>query len=335
MMSYMALESAEAPAAVARFLEQNKHALIEFGKRMRAEPPCVIITAARGSSDNAAGYFKYLTEILAGTPCCSVGASVVSIYDAKLQLANGLCVTISQSGKSPDIVALQDAARRSGALTVALVNVEGSPAAKSADICLPLCAGVEQSVAATKSLIVSLVAGAALVAHWLDQPALLDVVRAMPDILSKATKIEWPEAVALARSAQSLYVLGRGPALPIAAETALKLKETCSIHAESCSVAEVMHGPLELLGNVFPALVYSPNDQSRETTRATIAKMRATGAQVRVVGEDGLPYAPTGNALLDPISMIQTSYRFIEETAQSLGRDPDRPRLLKKVTETV
>ena len=164
-MSHMALEAAEAPEAVARFLKQNQLGLIEFGKRMRAAPPRVIITSARGSSDNAAGYFKYLTEILTGTPCCSIGASVVSVYGAKLQVGGGLCLTISQSGKSPDIVALQDAARMAGALTVALVNVEGSPAAESADMFFPLCAGLEQSVAATKSLIVSLAAGAAMVAH--------------------------------------------------------------------------------------------------------------------------------------------------------------------------
>ena len=334
-MSHMALEAAEAPEAVARFLKQNHLGLVEFGRRMRAAPPRVIITSARGSSDNAAGYFKYLTEILTGTPCCSIGASVVSVYGAKLRVGEGLCLTISQSGKSPDIVALQDAARRAGALTVALVNVEGSPAAQSADMFFPLCAGLEQSVAATKSLIVSLAAGAAMVAHWLDQPALLDAVQALPDVLFKATTIEWPEAMALSDGAESLYVLGRGPSFPIAAEAALKLKETCSIHAESYSVAEVMHGPLELLGKGFPVLVYSPDDQSHQTTHAAVAKMRATGAAVKVVGSEGLPYARTGNALLDPISMIQTSYRFVEETAQRLGRDPDRPRLLRKVTETV
>ena len=334
-MSHMAKESAQAPEAVAVFLQRNNHALVELGQRLRATPPSVIITSARGSSDNAAGYFKYLTEILTGTPCCSMGASVVSIYGSQLKVKNGLCLTISQSGKSPDIVALQDAAKRAGALTVALVNVEDSPAAKSADICLPLYAGPEQSVAATKSLIVSLAANAAILAHWLNRPALLGAVNALPDVLAKAAKIEWPEALALAMNAESLYVLGRGPALPIAAETALKLKETCSIHAESYSIAEVMHGPLELLGQDFPVLVYSPNDQSRQTTNVAVAKMRMTGAKVKVVDGDELPYVATGNSLLDPISMIQTSYRFIEATAQRLGRDPDRPRLLKKITETM
>ena len=146
-MSHMAREAAEAPEAVARFLQHNGKALREIGARLRRQPPPVIITSARGSSDCAAGYFKYLAEILAGIPCSSMGASVVSVYGAKLQLKNGLCVTVSQSGKSPDIVALQDAARKAGALTVALVNVEDSAAAHAADICLSLQAGPELSVA--------------------------------------------------------------------------------------------------------------------------------------------------------------------------------------------
>ena len=334
-MSHMSHESAEAPEAVARFLNLNNAKLIELGKRLRKSSPQTILTSARGSSDNAAGYFKYVTEILTGIPCCSIGASVVSVYGAKLQVKNGFCLTISQSGKSPDIVALQEAARKSGALTVALVNVEGSPVAVSADICLPLYAGPEQSVAATKSLIVSLAAGAAIIAHWLNQNELLNFVSRLPDVLAQAAKIQWPEAIDLAVANDSLYVLGRGPALPIAAEAALKLKETCAIHAEAYSIAEVMHGPLELLGKDFPVLVYAQGDQSSATTQAAIQKMRTTGAKVLAVGKDGLSYAKSDHPLLDPISMIQTSYGFIEATAQALGRNPDHPRLLKKVTETV
>ena len=334
-MSHMARESAEAPEAVARFLELNKTKLIELGRRLRLSPPQIMITSARGSSDHAAGYFKYLTEIQTGVPCCSIGASVVSVYGAKLKVNNGLCLTISQSGKSPDIVALQEAAKKSGAFTVALVNVEGSPVATSADICLPLYAGPERSVAATKSLIVSLAAGAAIVAHWLNQTELLNSVSRLPDVLAQAAKMAWPQAIDLVLANDSLYVLGRGPSLPIAAETALKLKETCAIHAEAYSTAEVMHGPLELLGIDFPVLVYAPEDQSIITTEVAIQKMRATGAKVLVIGKGGLNYARTGHALLDPVAMIQTTYGFIEATAQALGRNPDQPQLLKKVTETL
>jgi glutamine---fructose-6-phosphate transaminase (isomerizing) len=334
-MSHMAREAAEAPEAVARFLERNTKTLHEIGARLRLKPPPVIITSARGSSDNAAGYFKYLTEIQTGVPCCSMGASVVSVYGAKLHVRDGFCLTVSQSGKSPDIVALQDAARRAGALTVAVVNVEDSPAARAADICLPLYAGPELSIAATKSFIVSLAAGAAIVAHWLNDKDMLDVISGLPENLAKAAVIDWPDVVGFARDAESLYVLGRGPTLPIAAETALKLKETCAIHAEAYSIAEVMHGPLELLGDGYPVLAYSPEDKSRHSSIDALAKMRRTGAHVLVAEQDGLPFERTGHSLLDPISLIQTAYRFVEATAIARGRDPDRPRLLKKVTETV
>lgn len=334
-MSHMAREAAEAPEAVARFLDRNTKTLSEIGARLRLIAPPVIITSARGSSDNAAGYFKYLTEIQTGVPCCSMGASVVSVYGAALQVHDGFCLTISQSGKSPDIVALQKAARKAGAFTVAVVNVENSPVAHSADICLPLHTGPELSVAATKSFIASLVAGVSIVAHWRNDYEMLAAILALPEHLAKAAAIDWPEAVAFAQNVESLYIVGRGPTLPIAAETALKLKETCAIHAEAYSIAEVMHGPLELLGDGYPVLAYSPEDKSRVSSKDAIAKMRNTGAHVLVAEGGGLPFQRTDHALLDPISLIQTAYRFVEATAQARWRDPDRPRLLKKVTETV
>ena len=334
-MSYMAREAAQAPDAVARFLDRNSAALRDIGARLRRSPPAVLITSARGSSDNAAGYFKYLAEILAGTPCCSLGASVVSVYGAELKISGGFCLTVSQSGQSPDIVALQDAARRAGALTVALVNAEDSPAARAADICLPLCAGPELSVAATKSCIVSMVAGAAIVAHWLQRADLLRAIADLPPLLAQAAALDWPEVTSLAKAADSLYVIGRGPCLPIAAEAALKLKETCAIHAEAWSFAEVMHGPLELVGAGFPILAFSPQDASRASSVQALSKLRQTGARVLAAEEGGLPMVRTGDALLDPISLIQTAYRAIEKLARARGRDPDRPRQLKKVTETV
>lgn len=333
-MSFMAQEAAEAPQAVARFLDHNAQALADLGARLRRAPPPVVLTCARGSSDNAAAYFKYLCEIVTGVPCASVGASVVSVYGAALKAEGALCLTISQSGQSPDIVALQQAAKAAGAVTVALVNVAESPAARNADICLALQAGAERSVAATKSFIASCAAAAAIVAQWSGDAALQAAVARLPETLAAAVRLPWPGFTAFAKDAASLFVLGRGPAYPIAQETALKLKETCAIHAEAYSVAEVMHGPWELMARDFPVLIYAPGDAARANTLEAAAKMRATGADVRVVG-DGLPFAPAGHALLEPISMIATAYMAIEQVAVALGRNPDRPRLLKKVTETL
>ncbi len=334
-MTFMRSEALEAPEAVARFLTINQAALEELGARLRLAPPPAVLTSARGSSDHAAGYFKYLTEILAGIPCASIGASVVSVYGARLQAKGCVAVTISQSGQSPDIVALQHALREAGALTVALVNDDSSPVAVNADICLALNAGAEVSVAATKSFIVSLAAGAAIVAHWTGEPGLIAAVQDLPERLSAASRIAWPDFTRLARTAESFYVLGRGPSLPIAGEMALKLKETCAIHAEAYSLAEVMHGPLELMGQDFPVFAFTPGDRSLESNRLALARLRKTGASILNAGPDGLAFAATGDPMLDPISMIQTAYLAIESLALSRGRDPDRPRHLKKVTHTL
>ena len=209
----MRVEASEAPEAVARFLQHNGKALRELGQRLRKSDPPVVITSARGSSDHAAGYLKYLVEIALGIPCASVGASVASVYGAPLKVSNGLAVTISQSGKSPDIVALQEAAKASGALTVALVNVENSPAATTADVCLPLCAGPEQSVAATKTFIVSLVAAACVVAHWRNDAALLDAIQQLPDqlqprlraVLAKFCRASGKSRVTLCARARTIF----------------------------------------------------------------------------------------------------------------------------------
>jgi glutamine---fructose-6-phosphate transaminase (isomerizing) len=333
-MSFMQQEAREAPDAVQRFLDHNAKTLVEIGRRLSALQPAVVLTSARGSSDHAAAYFKYLTEIMTGTPVASIGASVVSVYGAPLKIPNGLMVTISQSGKSPDIVALQEAARASGALTVAIVNVEGSPVADAADVCLPLQAGWEQSVAATKSFIVSLAASAALVAAWTQNAELTWAIKQLPQQLQEATQLAWPSFVEGLTGASSLYVLGRGPSLPIAAETALKLKETCALHAEAYSTAEVMHGPLELVEKGFPVLAYAQHDAARERTLAAVDRMRRAGAHVLVAGQD-LTCIKATHPLLEPILMVQTAYLAIEKLAVALGRNPDHPRLLRKVTETV
>ena len=339
----MARETAEAPAAVARQFERNAVAVRALGARLRAAPPPVVVTCARGSSDHAAWYLKYLIEIVLGVPCCSMGASVASIYDAPLKLRGALFVTISQSGRSPDILALQAAAKAAGAYTVALVNDETSPAAAEADLCLPLCAGPETSVAATKSFVASLAAAARLVAEWAEDEALLNGLENLSCALAKApdaTAGPWAGAVETLAHAGSLYVLGRGPSLPIAAEAALKLKETSALHAEAFSAAEVMHGPFELVGEGFPVVCFSPRDASRPGMLDTLARLRTTGAPVLAV-EAGpvapgrLPFADPGHRFLEPITMIQSFYHCVERVARLLGRDPDRPQRLRKVTETI
>jgi glutamine---fructose-6-phosphate transaminase (isomerizing) len=337
--SLMAAETREAPAAVARLLDRNTATITAIGQRLRSLNPPVILTCGRGSSDHAAAYFKYLTEIMLGVPVASVGPSIASVYVAPLKLNGTALVTISQSGQSPDIVALQRASKEAGALTIALVNVTDSPLAAEADFVVPLHAGEERSVAATKSFIASCAAAAAIVAAWSGDADLNAAVSHLPQSLAAALEQDWSTADTLA-SERSLYVLGRGPALAMAEEAALKLKETASLHAEAFSPAEVMHGPLQLVERGFPVLCFAPNDDAAATTRLALDRLVASGAKVFASSAIalpglGLPVAATGHGLTDPIAIIQSFYVLAERIARLRGHDPDRPVRLRKVTETV
>ena len=338
--SDMARETRQAPDIVARLLSQARPKIAEIGQLIRATNPPVILTCARGSSDHAAGYFKYCTEILAGVPVASLGPSVASLYHAPLDLANGVMLAISQSGMSPDIVALAKAAKSGGARTIAIVNDEASDLAEISDICLAIGAGAEKSVAATKTFIASAVAVIAVLAEWQGDGKLRAAVDGLPQILEKALAADWTAAISKLADAGSLYVLGRGPALPMASEAALKFKETAGLHAEAHSGAEVMHGPLSLVRERFPVLVFSPDDAARPAMQAVVDRMRQAGADVFCVQDDpsgagALRYVKSGHALTDPISIITSFYLLVEAVARARGHDPDNPHNLEKVTETI
>jgi glucosamine--fructose-6-phosphate aminotransferase (isomerizing) len=338
--SDMARETRQTPDIVARLLSQARPKIVDIGRRLRATNPPVIVTCARGSSDHAAGYFKYCTEILAGVPVASIGPSVASLYRAPLRLRDGVLLAISQSGMSPDIVALTEAAKSGGACTIAIVNDEASDLAEMSDICLPIGAGVEKSVAATKTFIASAVAAIAVLAEWRGDKKLQTAVDDLPQILENALSVDWTAAVPQLADAGSLYVLGRGPAYPIAGEAALKFKETAGLHAEAHSGAEVMHGPLSLVRDRFPVLAFSPDDAARPAMSAATDRMRQAGADVFCVedgasGADSLHYVKSGHALTDPISIITSFYLLVEAVARARGHDPDNPHNLEKVTETV
>ena len=341
MTTHMFQEIGEAGDAVARQLGQNALALAELGARLRTLDPPLVATIARGSSDCCALYLKYLVEIASGAPCASIGPSIATLYRAPMRLNGAVSVAISQSGQSPDIVEMQRAARSGGALAIALVNDVNSPLAQETEALLPLCAGPERSVAATKSMIAGLVACASLVAAWREDRPLADAIGRLPEILR--AQAAPPPAAMLERlaSARSAFVLGRGATLAIAAEAALKLKETCAIHAEAYSAAEVLHGPAELVGPGFPVIAFLPSDVAREAMLATLARLAEMGATVIAIEADGtdhahrLAVAKVEATLLEPIVMIHRFYRLAEALARRLGRDPDRPRNLRKVTETV
>jgi glutamine---fructose-6-phosphate transaminase (isomerizing) len=341
MTSTMLQEIDEAGEAIARQLGYNAERLAELGARLRTLDPLLITTIARGSSDCCALYLKYLVEIVSGIPCASIGPSIATLYRTPMRLAGSVSVAISQSGRSPDIVDLQRAARRGGALAVAFVNDETSPLAAETEVLLPLCAGAEHSVAATKSMVAGLVAGASLVATWREDQQLADALSTLPDVLRGQTAAPPAAMLKQLANARSAFVLGRGATLAIAAEAALKLKETCAIHAEAYSAAEVLHGPAELVDSGFPVIAFLPSDAARKGMLPALTALADAGATVITIESGGaddahrLATAKVEATLLEPIVMIHRFYRLAEALALWLGRDPDRPRNLRKVTETL
>jgi glucosamine--fructose-6-phosphate aminotransferase (isomerizing) len=339
--TWMLKEIDDSGATIARQLDANRVALVEIAKRLRTLDPPLIATIARGSSDHCALYLKHLAEVGLGVPCVSLGPSIASLYHAPLKLRGSVSIAISQSGKSPDIVEMQRAANRAGALTLALVNRTDSPLAQEAEWLIPLAAGMERSVAATKSMIAGLVACASLIAAWRQDAELSKAIAELPAALDAQTAPPPASMVESLAGSRSLFVLGRGATLGVAMEAALKLKETCAIHAEAYSSAEVLHGPAELVRSGFPVIAFLPQDAAREGMMATLRRLRDAGAHILEIDCGGvdsdtrLAAAPLSSAWLAPVGMIHRFYRLAEAIALRLGRDPDRPRNLSKVTETV
>ena len=335
----MFAEAAEAGAAVERQLVTNADRVRDLAQRLRSSPPRAVVTYARGSSDHAATFAKYVIETRVGLLTSSGAPSIASVYRDAPDFRDTLALAISQSGQSPDILAAIEKARSGGALAVAMVNAEGSPLEAIADATVPLCAGPERSVAATKSYISGLAAVLHLVAEWTEDAVLMDALQASPRSLQQAFQCDWSPLVDCLKSARGLYVIGRGPGLGVAQEAALKLKETCRLHAEAFSAAEVRHGPMELVGPDFPLLIFRQSDESAEGVEDLAREMIDRGAPVFVAGGEvhgatSLP-APGGHELIEPLLHIQALYRAANQLSVELGRDPDRPQHLRKVTETV
>jgi glutamine---fructose-6-phosphate transaminase (isomerizing) len=335
----MFLEAAEAGAVVRTQLAANAPLLRELGFRLRGAPPRAVVTCARGSSDHAATYARYLIEAHTQVLTSSAAPSVSSIYDANTDMRGVLFIAISQSGKSPDLLAATESARAGGALCVALCNTPDSPLMNLVDVAVPLHAGAERSVAATKSYIASLSCIVQLLSNWRDDAALSASLPRLPEQLAQAWECDWSAGVAELRGAVNLFVVARGFGLGIAQEAALKLKETCGLHAEAFSSAEVKHGPMALVRAGFPLLMFAQADDTRAGIEELAAEFAARGARVLLAGAVARGAAPlpsiAANAVIEPILQIQSFYRMVNALAIARGLDPDAPPHLNKVTETI
>ena len=339
MNSRMLDEAAEGPAAAARLLAAESAAFAELGAALRSHPPQSVLTVARGSSDHAAHYMAYLVMARLGRLVTSLPMSLITLYQSSIVCDGLLALAFSQSGQSPDLVAPMRYFSERGARTIAFVNAPASPLAQASQQTFPLHAGPELSVAATKSHIAQLVAGACLAAAWQKDEPFSDALADLPSALDEAWGQDWSAGVEALKNAERLYVIGRGTSLPIAMEAALKFKEVCGIQAEAYSGAEVQHGPMALVEPGFRMLVIAPRGPAFEGLLLLAAEMRARGARVLLAAPAGtpgcdLPLAPTGHVDLDPISVVQSFYRMVEGLARARGLNPDEPRHLNKVTKT-
>ena len=330
----MFAEAGETGDVVARQLSENATLMRELGERLRRDLPRGVVTFARGSSDHAATFAKYVLETRLHVLTTSAAPSVVSVYGRAFELSGMVALAISQSGQSPDILAGAAGAKCGGALALALVNAEQSPLSEVCDVTIPLCAGPERSVAATKSYVAALSAILHLIAEWGADESLAAALDGAPALLRQAWCFDCSPLLDVLLRARGMFVIGRGPGFGIAQEAALKLKETCGIQAEAFSAAEVRHGPMALVGPDLPLLVFRQSDETAPGIDDLVSDARGRGAPVLVVGSADMP-VPTAHPLIEPMLQITAFYRAANMLSLARGLNPDRPPQLTKVTETL
>lgn len=332
-------EFQEAPAAVQRQSELISAPLGELMRHLHRRAPNLVMTCSRGSSANAAVFAKHLIELYLGIPVAAAAPNIATIYRRELRLRGQLFLAISQSGRSDDLVEATRMAKTAGALTAAIVNDISSPIAAESDIVLPMAAGHESSIAATKTFVTTLSALLHLAAAWGNDEALTAALARLPERLSRAAELDWSAGLPLLSAAASMVVIGRGPTLAIAREAALKLKEGCDLHAEAFSGAEFRHGPIALVSPAYPVLILLPTDAAATGLQELTEILRGNGAAVLCPGcaKDGraaMSVVPSDHPATDPVCLIQTFYRFLHELAAARGVDLARPRHLQKITRT-
>ncbi len=344
----MEVEAQETPQVISRQFADNYTLLEALTVRIQGIRPSVAVTVARGSSDHAATFLKYLLETRAGLITSSAAPSVLTLYQKQLPQKNSLVLGISQSGVTPDVAEVIWAARKAGAITVGFVNDTDSPLADAAEYIVPLGAGVEKSIAATKTYIATLAAFIQFVGIFTGDQVLLNAISELPELLQQATQKDWSTAMTAYQGCKTTLVIGRGFGYPIAQEAALKFKEIAKIHAEAFSGAELLHGPLALVEKEFPLFLFAQQDETFSGMQAVAKKMKMIGAKVLLASpmlheseKDLLDMSsillplPHGiHPVCDTLVMIQAFYCMIAKLSVTRGFNPDAPTHLTKVTKT-
>jgi glucosamine--fructose-6-phosphate aminotransferase (isomerizing) len=347
-MSKMLEEIREQPAALDRTLRLGLKAAAKLARDVQKIRPKLIVLAARGTSDNAAQFGRYLLEITTGIPVSLAAPSLFTLYDAKIDLKSALIVAISQSGESTDTNLVLERGREQGAVTVGITNEPASSLAKIADHLFFVRAGRERSVAATKTYTGQLMS-LYLLAHALGAKIRLDDLRKVPDWAAKALELE-AQITARAeryRFMERAIVVGRGLNYANAFEFALKLMETCYVVAERFSSADFLHGPIAMVDRSFPMFLFTPPGVTWEGMRDMIERLAALKAETLIFTDTSNRAAIEANPravvipaklsreLYTPIPYIIPAQIFAASLAAWKGIDADRPRTLSKVTRTL
>jgi glucosamine--fructose-6-phosphate aminotransferase (isomerizing) len=327
----MEKEAAQTPHVIKKQLIANQPLVEKIGQKLRDIAPKMVMIIGRGSSDHAGVFGKYLIEIEAGIPVSSAAPSVASIYGKSIKLQDALVIVISQSGRSPDIIAQAKMAKKSGAYCIALVNDEESPLQDIVDDFVPLKAGDEISVAATKSYLATLSALVHIVANWTQNQSLINALNELPQALN--TMIDSPAQLTPPAFAKvsNMVVLARGLGFSISKEMALKLKEVCAIHAEAFSSAEFLHGPVTLVEQGLVILNCAVDDETATSHQQQIDEVTQRGAEIINLNQNNIVIHPR----LAPFLILQRFYLDVAKVALSRGFNPDEPKGLKKVTRTL
>ncbi len=345
-MSHVETEIREQPEALTRLIAGGRARAEEIAGLVRARAPRYVVIAARGSSDNAARYAQYLFGAHNRLPVSLATPSLYTIYGSGPSLEGALVIGVSQSGRSPDIVAVLEAARRDGSLAVAITNDPGSPLAQAADQVLPLSAGVERAVAATKTYSTSLGALAMLSTALDGDAARFRELERVPELVQAAidANASRQDQVARYRYAEQFVVVGRGFNYSTAFEVALKMKETSYVVAEPYSPADLLHGPVAMIDRGFPALVIAPSGRVLADLQSFVGTLEERHAEIVAISDDeslrararvGLPLPSGVPEWISPIVAIVPGQLWAVALATTRGLDPDRPRGLSKVTETL
>ncbi|TXL90985.1 SIS domain-containing protein [Streptomyces sp. IB2014 016-6] len=339
----MAAEMAEQPAILRRILEEGAPRIRDVAARIAARGPRFVLLTARGTSDHAALYAKYLLEIRRGMPCGLASMSTTTAFGARPDLRDVLVITVSQSGGSPDLLASTRAAREAGAITLAVTNNPDSSLAAVSEFHIDVLAGPEKALPATKTYTASLLS-LYLLAEGLGGGA-GEAANVLPDlagrILARADEVR--TLASRYRFAERMVITSRGYGYPTAKEAALKLMETSYIPALAYSGADLLHGPLAMVDNISPVIAVVTDGRGGEALQPVLERLRGRGADLCVVGpEREAAAASAGFALptegvaeeVQPVLEILPLQRLAYEITLARGQDPDAPRALAKVTET-